>query len=69
MRPSWSGRHSRMWRLTALLLALGLVFAACGGDDDSADTTAAGGDGGGDGGETTLNVAIVGNPRWRTSPA
>ncbi len=64
MKPSWSGRDSLVWRLTALLLAMGLVLAACGGDDDDASaTTAAGGDDGGTDGDTSINVAIVGNPQ------
>jgi peptide/nickel transport system substrate-binding protein len=31
------GRRSRLWRILALLLAFGLVAAACGDDDDAAD--------------------------------
>ena len=63
-------RSSHLWRLTALLLALGLVFGACGGDDDegTATTAAEGGTatttgGGAVAGDVTLNVAIVGNPQ------
>ncbi len=45
---SRSGSRTLVWRLLAVLLALGLVAAACGGDDDDSggggtDTTAGGG--------------------------
>jgi len=65
MRWNWSSRRSRIWRLTALVLALGLVMTACSDDDEGSDTTSAGGDTAtttGDG-DRTINVAIVGNPQ------
>ncbi|MGA9595698.1 MAG: extracellular solute-binding protein [Acidimicrobiia bacterium] len=72
MRRNWSGAGSRTWRWATLLLALGLLFAACGGDDSGSTTTTAGENGGGTtttaGGDTsnvTLKVAIVDNPQMQ----
>jgi sorbitol/mannitol transport system substrate-binding protein len=70
MRGIWTDRDTRRWRLLALVLALGMVLAACSGGDGT-DTTVAGDDSTATdgttagGGEATgsLNVAIVGNPQ------
>jgi len=71
MRRNWSGAGSRTWRWMTLLLALGLLLAACGGDDSASTTTTAGDSSGGTttaGGDTsnvTLKVAIVDNPQMQ----